>query len=205
MTDMFEDELIVPKMFDDIDLFKADVIIPCKDLKDPSDIYEIMKKINARDYAYTVSYNTGAIVNPVVKIGMSSPRKDRKNNVMGERLVRQLAHLEGWNSKTFSANGSDLAMNLRVAIDQGIIPKKAINRNNIIICIWNLAFRMCTSEATTYEQTSWIEGELCRLHKKHFEFLPPLNIVDPSEAENFKKGRIPSNIVRPVTGLFTFE
>ena len=182
-------------MFNNIDLFNPDKIIQCASLKEAKDIYEIMKKMDAKSYVYAISYLTGGILNPVIKIGMSSPDKYRQHTILGERIVRQISNLEGWSSKPVSSHGLDLVVGLKKAIETGILPEKAINRNNIIICIWNVHpnFRKCNSIATEDEQTKWLEGKLCSLHKKHFQKLPPLNVIDPSVSVFFRKGRIPTN------------
>jgi hypothetical protein len=195
-------------MFDNINLYKPDKIIRLSELSDSNEIYDIMKKMGARSYAYGIGYQPDDELRIIfVKIGRSSPEKDRKGDVHGERLVRQVAHLSGWNSTNKrSANGTDYLMGLNEAVAANKLPPRALQKNNTCIGIWNCHqnFRNCKVEATELEQSRWLEAYLCKLYKNDFnDELPLLNKIDPASGSILKKYITPKIITQ--SGLFEFK
>lgn len=193
-------------MFNDINLYKPDKIIRLSELSDSSEIYGIMKRMGARSYAYGIGYQPHDELRVIfTKIGRSSPDYDRKNDPYGERLVRQVAHLSGWDSTKRSANGTDYIMGLNEAVTAGKLSASALQKNNTIIGIWNCNqnFRICEVVATELEQSQWLEAYLCKQYKNDFNGeLPLLNKVDPALGTILKKPMTPKRVID--SGLFKF-
>jgi hypothetical protein len=175
------------KMFDNVNLYKPDKIIRLSELRESGDIYDIMRKMSARDYAYGFAYVPHDELRVLyIKLGMSSPNPDRQNdNILGERVVRQASHLLGW-SGTYSSSthGLELFNGLSGLVANGEFPERALHKNNIIVGIWNAHpnFRTCQVQASSAEQAKWLEAHLCAQYKNDFKLeLPPLNIADPSK------------------------
>lgn len=199
------------KMFDDINIFEPDRIIKCAELLDPSDIYEIMRSMNTGTFAYMfdyVPYNKEAdehgsyLDRAFLKAGESS------GNDQGERLVRQMCHLDGWDKIQYSGNGSEFRGGLERLISEHGYPEDLLNKNNINIGIWsvNQEFRWCNLDIQTKkdneecsekekqkdkdkQKAKWIEGELAAQHKNIHGKLPPLNEKDPSKFKSYTQVR----------------
>jgi hypothetical protein len=144
--------------------------------------------MGAKDYAYGLAYLPNDELRvQYFKIGKSSPSAKRVNpKIFGERIVRQIAHLDGWDKKAISAHGVDFAMGIKKLISDSQLPERALNRHNIVIGVWNINsnFRECLVDATVQEQVSWLEGHLCQQYKNDFKLnLPVLNKQDPSKSE----------------------
>jgi hypothetical protein len=195
-------------MFDNVDLYKPDLIIRCADLKESSEIYPMMKKLNARDYAYGFAYLPHDELRvQYLKIGKSSPATDRISKVLGERIVRQLCHLQGWpqSNKAISNNGFDFMMNLQNLVAAGKMSARALDKNNIVLGVWNTdsMFRTCKVDATPAEQAAWLEAKLCELYKNDFKLvLPPLNKMDPANGSILQKTWVNRDIT---SSVFSFE
>ena len=175
-------------MFDNVNLYKPDRIIRCSSLKEAGEVYEFMSSMGAKDYAYGLAYMPPDELRVhYLKIGKSSPAAVRVNaKIFGERIVRQIAHLDGWKKKAISGHGVDFSMGVRNLIAEGKLDERALHRDNIVIGIWNANpnFRTCLVEATVQEQVSWLEGNLCQQYKNDFKLvLPLLNKQDPSNSE----------------------
>lgn len=151
----------------------------------------MMKSMNAESYAYCIAYiPSGKLLFEVLKFGLSSPKKDRISNICGERLVRQISHVDGWNKTFASANGFDFANGINQLKKRGIVPNN-LSKDDLIIGIWNTAYNFrgqCKSQyATDEEQAMWLEGELCNQYKiKNNYKLPPLNIADPTATDVYR-------------------
>lgn len=195
-------------MFENVNLYKPDLIIRCADLKEASDIYSLMKKLNARDYAYGFAYLPHDELRvQYLKIGHSSPAVVRINKVLGERIVRQLCHLQGWpvSNKAVSNHGFDFVMGLQGLVTEEKMPERALHKNNIIVGVWNTEsmFRTCKVDATPQEQAIWLEAKLCEQYKNDFKLvLPPLNKMDPAKGSILKKTWTDKDIEPSV---FSFE
>jgi hypothetical protein len=173
-------------MFNNVNLYKPDKIIRLSEFKDASEIYDVMRKMAARDYAYGIAYEPDDELRVrFIKLGMSAPKKGRQNdNILGERIVRQVGHLLGWQTVPISSHGSDFSNGLIRLVNDGAFPERALHKNNIIVGIWNAHpnFRTCLVEADTTEQAKWLEASLCKQYKDDFKLeLPPLNIADPTK------------------------
>lgn len=195
-------------MFDNVDLYKPDLIIRCADLKESSEIYPMMKKLNARAYAYSFAYLPHDELRfQYIKIGESCPASVRISKVLGERIVRQLCHLQGWpaSNKAVSSHGFDFMMNLQKLVNAGKISERVLNKNNIVVGVWNTdpMFRECKVDAAPADQAEWLEAKLCEQYKNDFKLaLPPLNKIDPAKGSILKKTWANRDICQSV---FSFE
>jgi hypothetical protein len=198
-------------MFDGVNLYKPDKIIRLSELSDSSEIYGIMKKMGARSYAYGIGYQPDDELRIIfVKIGRSSPDHDRQNDIHGERLVRQVAHLSGWPSTKISSHGQDYVNGLEEAIKLDKLPPRCLKKDNTIIGIWNCHpnFRTCKVVATELEQSRWLEAHLCKLYKNDFnDTLPLLNKVDPATSKILEQSKImiQKDSIDTNAGLFKFN
>ena len=180
-------------MFEKLNLYKPDRIIRLSELNGSGEIYGIMGKLAARDYAYGIAYVPNDELRVLyLKIGKSSPSKDRVHeNQLGERIARQVGHLEGWpGQKPISANGIDFMMGLKQLVLNGDMSERALDRKNIIVGIWNTnpMFRKCMVDATPSEQAAWLEASLRKQYKIEFkDTLPPLNKLDPANGTILKR------------------
>ena len=211
------------KMYDDIDIFKPDEIIICSELLSPSDIYEKMRSMNTGTFAYMFDYvpfnkkadeHGSYLDRAFLKVGETS------GNDMGERLVRQIRHLDGWdkNEIQYSSNGIEFRGGCERLIDKLGYPEDLLNKNNINIGIWSIneTFRWCNLDIQTKkdndqkysekeiqkdkdkQKAKWIEGELCYQHINIHGKLPPLNEKDPSKCKIYTDPRMPNPNIRPV-------
>jgi hypothetical protein len=174
-------------MFDtnEVNLYKPDKIIYLSELKAAKQVYPIMRSMAARDYAYGLAYKPRDEMRYIyLKFGMSSPKSNRLNdNIMGERITRQIAHLSGWSKFAISSHGNDFVSGLSRLVEDGILSEHALNKNNIIMGIWNVhpLFRTCLVNATREEQALWLESYLAQQYKNDFkDNCPLLNHRDPS-------------------------
>jgi hypothetical protein len=194
------------KMYDDINIFKPDEIIICSELNTTAEIYEKLRAMNTSSFAYMFNYapynkypdEEGSYLEyAFLKAGESN------GYVKGERLVRQLRHLDGWNEKKppYSCNGVDFKGGLERLIAELDYPLDILNKNNINIGIWSINDEFRWSNLLTEEdgeKAIWIEGELCDQHIKIYGKLPPLNIKDPSKCKIYTDPRMPNPNIRPV-------
>jgi hypothetical protein len=185
------------KMFDDIDFYKPDFIIKCRNLISAGDIYAVMSNYDARNFAYAMCYVpyaqdpcTHHIAIPY--IGSSSPAETTRS--CGERIVRQMANLDNWDKQIESEHGSGFRKKLIKQINNGIYPEDVLDRNNINVGIWNLKFRdkfiKTDSEDTLKTKVEWIEAEVCMQHKTIYKKLPVGNVIDMTIRPNYTKSRI---------------
>lgn len=174
-----------------INLLSPDFTISCMHLNHSSDVYELMRNTGIkRSYVYGLMHKPTLLSYEFIKVGMSCPTlKDREYQV-GERVVRQIAWLPGWQGeKPKTSNGLDFWMN----IQNDLIAKNALpltfNKNDVIIAVWDTSKRMGTSDFLEEQEvraTAWAEGELAHQHKKMYGKLPALNYADPSKTKAYK-------------------
>lgn len=194
------------KMFNDINLFKPDKIIKCRDLKQSLEIYDVLKQMNTSSYAYTINYHSSKKEDNqsvILKIGESSGKQ------YGERLVRQLTHLNGFieNENPKSTHGNDLRAKLERLVKESKYTVDIHHKDSISIGIWSVesGFRHCNLKPMKSEeekwksvQSKWLEGELANLHKITYYCLPPLNFKDPSNCNSYRKYREVSSDTKPL-------
>jgi len=211
------------EMYDDINIFDPDKIIKCAELLSPSDIYEIMRSMNTGTFAYMFDYvpfnkkadkHGSYLDRAFLKAG------ETNGNDMGERLVRQVGHLDGWdkNEIQYSGNGIEFRGGCERLIDKLGYPEDLLNKNNINIGIWsvNPEFRWCNLDIQTKkdnnekysekekqkekdkQKAKWIEGELCYQHINIHGKLPPLNEKDPSKCKSYTQVRPLNPNIRPI-------
>jgi hypothetical protein len=195
------------KMFDGVSLYKPDKLIRLSDIGDFSEIYQIMRDMDALNYAYAFCYDSKDETRlHYMKIGRSTPLPERvSQSCFGERIVRQVCHLNGWEKSPISSNGSDFRGGLERIMKSDNYPDRILNKNNWSIAIWNIHpnFRNCLVNSTREEQTIWLEAQLCKMYKRDFkENLPPLNIQDPSRGKIMNASWVS---VSPTNTLFEFS
>lgn len=170
-------------MFTDICLFAPQYVINCVDHSNSGDIYSLMRSNNIGPaFVYTMTYCVPKEKTTLVKIGRSSPElRDRKYQ-LGERLVRQIAGLNGWNED--QRVGGNVFEFREACILKGVFNRHDNHKNYLSISLWDISKRLAalglilTSE---FDATSWAEGELAHQYKQiSGDKLPPLNIQDPS-------------------------
>ena len=125
-------------------------------------------------------------------VGSSSPAETTKS--CGERIVRQLANLDNWDKQVDSDHGVAFRKKLERLIKRGIYPEDVLDKNNIVVGIWNLKFRdqfiKTDSEDTLKTKVTWMEAEICMQHKTYYNKLPVANKVDLTTRPNYTKPRI---------------
>jgi len=172
-----------------IDLFKPDFVIDCSTLENAYEVYNIMRSNGiTKMYCYTFSFkeDNGNII--TMKIGESCPEpSNTTHGYVAERVGRQLAWLEGWGDQPKSDNGIDLSLNIKREIDNGTLPKYAIDKNRIVISVWNLDSRPVQAVVKCDRNvTKWTEGKLARDYKNSFKgTLPILNYKDPTKNSEY--------------------
>lgn len=196
-------------MFKDINIILPDFTIKCDKLDQSSQIYDVMKNEGIKkSYGYGIIWhNDPKNLLRFLKIGRSSPDcKSRLTDQVGERIVRQLAHVPGWCESTrLSPNGKDFMDKIGVLIKERSLPKN-FGKNDITVAVWDITKRMDTSlvlESAKDEvkASEWVEGELAKQHKALFnDELPILNKIDPARSSG-SQGYIPKEIEH----LFEFE
>lgn len=183
-------------MYKDIDIMNPDFTINCGGLDDATDIYQIMRDQQAKKYGYVIARKIKAFEYEILKIGESAPAEEFEKDsnrkvVIGERVERQIAKLNGWSQpQQRSSHGQDLQNAVNDAIIQGKL-QADFDKNDVIIGVWNLSDRESTMVVTGKEESRWLEGELTRQYKAtHNGKLPMLNIVDPENNKAFRSPHV---------------
>jgi len=179
-----------------VSMFDPDFVIDCKDLKTSTEIYDIMRSYNnVKNYCYAICYRRGLLID-YIKFGESAPNPGSNTaEAIGERIKRQLEHVPGWDDKAYySAHGNDFWSNVNREIQLGNLP--VIDKDNLIIGVWNLDIRTPTFIYETNKELSRIaEGELTQQYKDlHDGRLPILNIKDPTSNREFKRPKLPTTL-----------
>jgi hypothetical protein len=158
---------------------------PLKDLEKPAEIMDIMKQLSIKKYTYEIRCN-----NITIKFGMS----DATTTQDGERIYRQIGHLDSWGENKLSGdNGIEfLDYNKEYKSRYG----KDMDHNEIIICVWNFDFYPFETIDTTSEIES-AEIELIENYKNIYGGKPIGNIDDTHKFH--RKSAPVKNIVN---GLF---
>lgn len=178
-----------------IKLLNPDFVIHCRNLKYFKDIYEVMRRQGiVRSYVYGMLHRPTLLTYEFIKVGMSSPTlKDREHQV-GERLVRQVSWLPGWEGeRPHTSNGLDFWNNIQLDLIANGKLKSNFNKNNIEIAVWDVSKRMATADMLLEHEikaTGWAEGELAYQHKQMYNTLPPLNYADPSKTSAYLRGYV---------------
>ena len=188
-------------MLQNLDLFNPDFVIYCKNINDPSSIYEIMRGKNiTRSYVYGMCFQPSLLTYDFIKVGMSSPKLGiKREHQVGERIVRQLAWVPGWKSAHVkSGHGSEFWCNIQDCIAKKELPSN-FNKNMITVAVWNVSERSYQNTILTDDDdltsAKWAEGSLAFQYKeKNNGKLPMLNYADPSMCREFNKPCIRKDI-----------
>ena len=178
-----------------INLLSPDFVIFCRFIKTSKDIYQIMRNHGiTRSYAYGMLRKPSLLSYEFIKVGMSCPTLTDREHQVGERIVRQVAWLPGWQEdKPKSSNGMDFWFNLQNTLITSNRLPNTFSKNDIEIAIWNVSERMSTSDMLVEHEwgaTAWTEGELAMQHKLKYGDLPALNYADPSKTRAYKGAHI---------------
>lgn len=93
-------------------------------LSTPWEVIKDFTRLGIRNYVYTIAYSED-----IIKHGMSCPRSERTKP--GDRLYRQLGHLNGWDSEPLQgSSGSDL----KLVVDKHF---PNVTRNDITVIIYD--------------------------------------------------------------------
>ena len=178
-----------------IDLLAPDFVIFCKNINHSKDIYEIMRQRGiTRSYAYSMIRKPSLLNYEFIKVGMSCPTLTDREHQVGERLVRQVSWIPGWQGpQPKTSNGLDFWLNIQSDLIANNKVPITFNKNDIEIAVWNVSIRMATSDILLEQEwiaTAWTEGELAMQHKIKYGKLPALNYADPSTTKAYKGAHI---------------
>lgn len=181
-------------MYANLKLDEPDFYVNLDKLNNPSQIYGILRSKKVRKkYCYALMYRKNFMLLDILKIGESCPEPSpNTNKAVGERLGRQIAWLDGWDTFPKSSHGHDLRLNIINEINNKLIPDYVLDRNNISVGIWDLDNRVPLNlYSYDRELTTWAEGELVNQYKRtHNNFLPVLNYKDPTNNKSYKLNNI---------------
>lgn len=181
----------------DIDLLDPDFIINLQGVKNPKRTYTIMRNQHiTRGYVYAMITMTKKLQPTFIKVGRSCPNlTEAREHQVGERIVRQIAHVPGWDEEPVkSSHGLDFMYNINnYAIKEGKLPHDFC-KNQLHIGIWNMNLRMKSSDFISDDEeltaSRWAEASLAHQHKQIYGCLPMLNYIDPSQDKIFSGHRI---------------
>lgn len=179
----------------EIKLLNPDFVIYCSELKTSKQIYRIFRNVGiSKSYVYGMIHQPSLLTYEFIKIGMSCPNLGEREYQVGERIVRQLSWVPGWEgNKPKTSNGLDFWMNIENDLIFNNKLPKTFDKNNLLVAIWNVSSRMQESDFLTEQEkiaTAWTEGSLAKQHKDLYGKLPPLNYSDPSTTQSFKNTHI---------------
>lgn len=175
----------------ELDLFLPDFYIDCARLNAAKDIYEIFRAHDYVEYyAYVLATRISAFEFKMIKIGRSTPCLSETSSSYGERLVRQIAFLKGWDKEPTSDHGEDLIIGINQAIEDGRL-KPEFSRYDLTIGVWDIGKRETKFYLSNIDNaTSWAEGKLADLYFNKYGCLPLLNKVDPRNQSGYKKSYV---------------
>jgi len=179
-----------------LNLYAPDFLIHCNTLTYSNEIYQQMRYNGIeRSYVYAIAINepTQKFSYKIIKIGRSSPNPGDGEVDIGERIARQLCHIQGWtyyNNNPISSHGQDFLNAIKRNIKNGNLPKN-FNKDMITVGIWDITAKMPAVKqvAVTNEfmATCYAESELAHQFKQHnMDNLPICNFVDPSRAKVYQ-------------------
>jgi hypothetical protein len=158
---------------------------PLKGLVKPSEIMDIVKQLGIKKYTYEVRCK-----NITIKFGMS----DASTTQDGERIYRQIGHLDSWeNNKLSGDNGAEFLDYNREYYNRY---NENMNHNDMVITIWNFD----NYPFETIDSSSEIESaeiELIETYSKLYSERPIGNVDD---GKKFHKKSAP--VKKVFEGLF---
>jgi hypothetical protein len=153
----------------------------------PREIIVIMKKLKISRYVYEIKFK-----GMTVKYGMS----DAETTYPGERLYRQIGHLESWgNQKINGPNGSEFE---EISHNFYVKNNLKLDHNDITVSIWNFDNYTFKTTNPTME-INIAEEYLIKNYEKIYNEKPIGNIDDGT---SFKKRSAP---LAHVWGVFFDE
>jgi hypothetical protein len=190
-------------MFTNLNLQAPDFLIKCNALTYSNEVYIAMRSnYIERSYVYAIAIDdpTQKFQYQIIKIGRSSPNPGDNEVDVGERIARQLAHLNGWQYYTgmdpISSHGQDFLNVVQRAINQKLLPAN-FNKDMITVGVWDITARMPqvlqTAVTNEFLATGYAEAELVKQYKNTYGNLPICNIQDPSNYKVYK-GYIPKSV-----------
>jgi hypothetical protein len=149
---------------------------PLKGMIDPSEIMQVVKQLNIKKYTYEIRCD-----NITIKFGMS----DAETTQLGERMYRQIGHLDSWgSSKIHGQNGDEF-------LDTNEIFKNLYNRsmdhNNIVIYIWDFD----NYPFVTINSSMEINNAECELIESYTNTYGELPIGNIDDGNLFRKKSAP--------------
>lgn len=175
------------QIFDEpIYLDSPDHVVPLHTLSDPSDLYTFCRNNNIHYFGYGIRYTRSSYDTKQMKFGMSAPNPHTRGKPKGERLVRQVGLLPGWNKLLNSSTGVDFWMGCQKLINKNILPPN-ITYSDFEVAIWtgNTRKNISGLEMSYKDIASHIESELCYQYFVRHKELPLLNIADPTKNKKF--------------------
>lgn len=192
-----------------LDLHNPNFWFDVYDIKHPSHVYEIFRKNGiTKAYIYVLAYKDLPFKIKYLKVGMSHPSLEatEREYQVGERVVRQLSWIDGWDGEPISSNGQDLKNGIKRLQKTGELPKK-LNKNDLIVAVWDITARIPNLDPNLEINnlktvTEWAEGEMCNQIIKEIGFKPPCNFRNPANSKAYKKGYYDRSILDE---MFIFE
>lgn len=164
-----------------IDINKPDYVIPLKNITDPIEIYDFCRTHDISHFGYGFRFVRNSYMIEQLKFGYSAPDPSARGIQHGERLVRQIAWLPGWDKDVSSSHGYEFWHGCQKLINLDILPQDT-HYTDIEIAIWSTNTRNNISgyKLSKKECAEFIESELCKQYKDAHDKLPHLNIADPT-------------------------
>ena len=149
---------------------------PLKGMTSPAEIMQVVKQLNIKKYTYEIRCD-----NITIKFGMS----DAETTQPGERMYRQIGHLDSWGSfKIHGPNGDEfLDTNERFKN----LYNRSMDHNNIVIYIWNFD----TYPFVTINSAMEINDAECELIEGYTNTYGELPIGNIDDGNLFRKKSAP--------------
>lgn len=188
-------------MLQNLKLSNPDFVIYCKHIKDPAVVYQLMRheKIK-RSYVYGMLYKPALLQYDFLKVGMSAPVLEKgRGHQVGERIVRQLAWVPGWESNHVkSDHGSAFWHGINDCIKDKKLPIN-FDKNHLAVAVWDVSSRSHQNHILTEDDdltsAKWAEGSLAFQYKEaNNGKLPMLNFADPSQCREYKGPHIRKDV-----------
>jgi hypothetical protein len=182
-------------MFSDIKLYQPDFYIECYKYNTAGAVYQQFRDNGiVKAYVYGMVFKRSPILYDFLKVGLSCPELADREHQVGERVVRQVAWVPGWDSEVSSPSGFDLWNGIQRLIKEERLPSN-FNKNHLGVAVWDITHRVYTQADDLYiegemEATKWAEGHLAQQYFEMNGQLPPLNHQNPANSKSYKKGYI---------------
>lgn len=140
---------------------------PLKGMTNPTDIMKVMKRLGIKKYIYEIRCE-----NITIKYGMSDPNTTQP----GERIYRQIGHLDSWGPsvKLYGQNGQEFIL---INDEFKQLYGHDMLHTNIVVSVWdfdNYPFQTIN----TFKEVNSAEIELIENFNKIYGELPIGNVDD---------------------------